>query len=141
MKRYAWLLATGLCACFVGSILLAQDNPTPKGEGAAVKEGDKPKGDAKKEGDGKKRLPGIAAKMDTIVTFTDDQKDRIAALNKTREAAVKAANEAFQKGVVDLLTPEQKTKWEQAAKEGGKKGEGKGDAPKKGGGDAGKVAE
>ena len=130
MRQVALWLSLVVCVAFVGSLLLAQDAPKVAGE-KVVKEGDKPKGDSvKKEGDKGPKLGEIANKMNKVVNFSDEQKTQIAELNKTREAAIKEANDKFTKAAMDLMTEEQKAAWEKAAKEGGKK-EVKGDAVRK----------
>ncbi len=120
MKRLALLLGLAACAALVGSRLLAQELPKPPGEGDIPKEVKK-EGQVKKEQPPTVKLPEIVARMDKVVGLTEVQKAQIIELNKAREAAIKAANDKFRAEVDLLLTPEQKAKWDEAAKEPVKK--------------------
>jgi hypothetical protein len=140
MKRAAMWMSLLVSFVFVGSLLFAEDAPKgagdkPAKEGMKIKEGAAKEGAVKKDGEAKKdaaRLGEIGYKMDKVVGgFSDDQKTQIADLNKAREAAIKEANDKFTKAALDLMTDEQKAKWQEANKEGAKK-EGKGDAGKAG---------
>jgi hypothetical protein len=148
MRKAALWLSLVACIAFVGSMLLADENPAAGTEKAA-KNGRKVAPDGLKNAAKKDaRLGDLGTKMDKAVGgFSDDQKPKIADLNKAREAELKKINDKFQADVVALMTEEQKTKWEEALKEtkkadkgaakAGKGGLDKGDAVKNAGPNAG----
>ena len=135
MKRVAMWMSLLVSFVFVGSLLFADDAPKGEGDKPVVKDGQKVKAEGVKEGAVKKdgpRLGDIGGKMDKVVGgFSDDQKTEVVKLNKAREEALKEANDKFVKAALDLMTDEQKAKWQEANKEGAKK-EGKGGAGKAG---------
>lgn len=140
MRRTTLLLSLAACLALAGSTLRAQDAPAQddrkvakeakqvQAEGAKLSAEEKQaKAAAKKEA---ARLGDIGMKMDKVVAFSDEQKARLAELNKKREAALKELNDRFVKDALALMTPEQRAAWEQATKEG---------QPKDGQGKEGKV--
>ena len=123
MKRVICSVVLAAFAGVMATALLAQDRP---------REGDRPRVEGNREGVREvavPRVPEAAARMDKVVVFTDEQKAKIVELNKAREAAIKELNAKFQADVVALMTPEQKTKWEAASKEGERR---EGDRPREG---------
>ena len=134
MKRTLCLVVLVAFACTVATALWAQEGQKPKTDQPVVKEREKPKEGARDEPK-VLRVPEAAARMDKVVTFTDEQKGRINELNKAREEAVKALNAKFQTDVLALMNLDQKAKWDAAVKEGDKPKEGarkEGDKPKEG---------
>jgi len=150
MKLAALCLSLVVCVALAGSMLLAQETPREDGQKVA-KEGKQAKAEGVKLSDeemqakvaAKKeaaKLGDIGVKMNKVVAFSDEQKARIAELNKKREAALKELNDKFVKDALALMTEDQRTAWQQASKEGVKKdGQPKDGQPKDGQVKEGKV--